>query len=387
MTATWALALVVLAPLCAAAVSFARPSVGTWAALVTVGAVAAGVQGLGSLVLGTGVVVHRLGGWSAPLGIDLRVDGFALFMLLVTAVVSVVVSLYAPAYFAGSGGRKLSGFWPPFLMLWSALNALFVSSDIFNLYFTLELLALAAVSLVALAGTRPALRAALRYLFVSLAASLFFLLGVALIYGHHATVDLELLAEVARPGPLTWVAAALMIGGLMAKAALFPLHFWLPPAHANAPVPVSALLSALVVKGAVYIIVRLWFDGLGAVTTPMAAQLLGALGAAAIFWGSAQALRAPRLKLLVAYSTVAQLGYLFLLVPLADQPTDGFVGCCWPWPGCTGWPARWTLSRAACWRRWPPNIPASCRCCSSGSWWASGSRPRCGRCTAGCRGP
>ena len=89
-------------------------------------------------------------------------------------------------------------FWPLFLFLWTALNALFLSADIFNLYVTLELLGFAAVALVALAGKRAALTAALRYLFVSLTASLFYLLGVGLVYGQCATVDLP---RCSRPKP------------------------------------------------------------------------------------------------------------------------------------------------------------------------------------------
>jgi formate hydrogenlyase subunit 3/multisubunit Na+/H+ antiporter MnhD subunit len=116
-----------------------------------------------------------------------------------------------------------------------------------------------------------------------------------------------------------------MTGGLVAKAALFPLHGWLPPAHANAPAPVSALLSALVVKGPFYILLRLWFEAFPSLMTPAVAQLFGALGAAAILWGSVNALFQPRLKLLIAYSTVAQLGYLFLLFPLAASPEGGFM--------------------------------------------------------------
>jgi formate hydrogenlyase subunit 3/multisubunit Na+/H+ antiporter MnhD subunit len=121
------------------------------------------------------------------------------------------------------------------------------------------------------------------------------------------------------------VALALMTGGLVAKAALFPLHFWLPPAHANAPTPVSALLSALVVKGSFYILLRLWFEAFPALTTPAVAQVFGTLGAVAILWGSVNALIQPRLKLLVAYSTVAQLGYLFLLFPLVAAREGGFL--------------------------------------------------------------
>jgi multicomponent Na+:H+ antiporter subunit D len=96
--------------------------------------------------------------------------------------------------------------------------------------------------------------------------------------------------------------------GLMLKTALFPFHFWLPPAHGSAPAPVSALLSGLVVKGSFYILLRLWFDLFPQELTRPIAMLPAALGAAAILWGSMQALVADRLKMLVAYSTVAQLG-------------------------------------------------------------------------------
>ena len=174
-----------------------------------------------------------------------------------------------------------------------------------------------AVALVALAGNRAALGAALRYLFVSLSGSLSYLMGVALLYGSYGTVDLALLAERVTAEPHSQVALALMTGGLMMKSALFPVHFWLPPAHSSAPAPVSAALSALVVKAGFYVLLRLWFEVFDGHVSFGAAQLMGVLGAAAILWGSFQALIQERLKLLVAYSTVAQLGYLFLLFPLA----------------------------------------------------------------------
>jgi formate hydrogenlyase subunit 3/multisubunit Na+/H+ antiporter MnhD subunit len=329
MTPPWAIAVLVLLPLAAAALAFAAPGHGRRLALGTVAAVAFALVALTRAVLAGGVQVHRIGGWRAPLGIDLRADGLAVLMLVVTAVISAAVTVYSSRYFDSGHDEEAPHreryFWPLFLFLWAALNALFLSADIFNLYVTLELLGFAAVLLVALAGTRAALTAALRYLFVSLPASLFYLLGVALVYGRCATVDLPSLAAQTRPEPALWVALALMTGGLLAKAALFPLHFWLPPAHAHAPAPVSALLSALVVKGAFYILLRLWFEAFPALMTPAVAQTLGALGVAAILWGSIHALFQPRLKLLIAYSTVAQLGYLFLLFPLAAAREGGLL--------------------------------------------------------------
>ena len=118
--------------------------------------------------------------------------------------------------------------------------------------------------------------------------------------------------------PVAWTAAALMTAGLLAKTALFPLHLWLPPAHAGAPPPASALLSALVVKASFFLIVRLWFDVMPGLPTPCRRRSCSARWApAAILFGSVVALRQARLKLLIAYSTVAQIGYLFLMFPLA----------------------------------------------------------------------
>jgi formate hydrogenlyase subunit 3/multisubunit Na+/H+ antiporter MnhD subunit len=144
---------------------------------------------------------------------------------------------------------------------------------------------------------------------------LFYLLGVALLYHSFGSVDIAILAQRVEPSPAVWAAVGLMSAGLLLKTALFPLHFWLPPAHASAPAPVSALLSALVVKASFYILLRLWLE-VFPLTNSALAQLLGLLGAAAVLWGGIQALRQTRLKLLIAYSTVTQLGYLFLAFPL-----------------------------------------------------------------------
>jgi multicomponent Na+:H+ antiporter subunit D len=116
------------------------------------------------------------------------------------------------------------------------------------------------VGLTALSRNAAALNAAMRYLFVSLLGSIAYLLGVALLYHAYGTVDLDLLAVRIADGPVVTAAWAAMLAGLLLKTALFPFHFWLPPAHASAPAPVSALLSALVIKGSFYLLLRLWLD-------------------------------------------------------------------------------------------------------------------------------
>ena len=119
--------------------------------------------------------------------------------------------------------------------MWGALNAVFLGDDLFNLYVALELLTFAAVPLVCLDGRAETLAAALRYLLFALLGSVLYLLGAVLLYGAYGTLDIVLLSGRIRAEPAAWAAAALMTAGLLAKTALFPLHLWLPPAHAGAP--------------------------------------------------------------------------------------------------------------------------------------------------------
>jgi formate hydrogenlyase subunit 3/multisubunit Na+/H+ antiporter MnhD subunit len=253
----------------------------------------------------------------------MRANGFSAALLAMTALVALATSIYATGYFRD--GDKALHFWPLWLLLWASLNALFLAADLFNIYVTLELLGLAAAALGALTGSADAVKANLRYLLVGLLGSTTYLMGVALMYSAYGALDIALLAErIGSTGAgVDATALALMTAGLALKAALFPLHFWLPPAHANAPAPVSAALSALVVKAAVYLIVVLWLDLFATVATGAAAMLIGLLGAAAVIWGSWRALRAARLKLMAAYSTVAQVGYLFMFLPLISATPPG----------------------------------------------------------------
>ena len=278
-------------------------------------------------VLRTGKpVVYIVGGWAPPLGIALRADGFSAVMLVTSALVLPAAMLFGRSYFAVPSGRNEArapfAFWTLMQGLSAALVVVFVGGDLFTLYVALELLTFAAVPLVCLDGRAETLEAALRYLLFALLGSILYLLGVGLLYGRYGMLDIVLLAEqTAAPGAAgrgVLVAGALMTAGLAAKTALFPLHLWLPPAHANAPAPASAVLSALVVKGSFFLTVRLWFDVMPGLASEAAMATLGVLGCGAILYGSVMALRQARLKLLIAYSTIAQIGYLFLVFPLAS---------------------------------------------------------------------
>ncbi len=314
-TIPWAIGLIMM-PLLGALGAVLWPRAGARLGLLVALAALLSLTGLGYQLLQTGVYHHAIGGWNAPLGIALYADGLSLVMLAITALVGCGVSSYASGYFEAA---QSSRFWPLWLLLQGALNALFLSADIFNLYVTLELLGLSAVALTALSGSTDALSGAMRYLLATLLGSLAYLLGVALLYHGFGSLDISLLAARIEPTPAAQAALGLICAGLTLKTALFPLHFWLPPAHASASAPVSALLSGLVVKASFYILLRLWLTVFAELDSGVD-TLLGLLGAAAILWGSLQALRQARLKLLVAYSTVAQIGYLFLAFPLIVAP-------------------------------------------------------------------
>lgn len=269
---------------------------------------------------------YEIGAWGAPLGIDLVVDGFSILMIALTGLLTLTLTVYSAVYYSDDS-RSLR-FWPLWWLLISGLNALFVSADAFNIYVCLEIIGLSAAALVALQSTRAALDAALRYLLVGLLGSLFYLMAIAILYRSHGTLDLTQIAASSSNGLPDQVAMVLITLGLLLKIALFPLHFWLPQAHANAPTPVSAILSALVVKASLYVLIKFWFEILSESTTFGASQILGALGVAAIIYGSWKAYRATQLKVLIAYSTVAQLGYIFLLFPLSEHAvnTHSFSG-------------------------------------------------------------
>ncbi len=331
------LLLVVMVPLTGAVVTLlTRGRVLACAAAISTLLTFVAAVSLALQVTESGPQTHAVGGWGASLGIELRADGLSALMVLLTTSVASLVGLYGHTYFRPNAVQSEPGdmsawatreaFWPLWLFLLGALGALYVSADIFNIYVTLELVTLSAISLMALSGARGALSAGMRYLLAAVLGSMAYLLGVALLYAEFDTLSLVALGGVTTATTSALAAVALMTAGLLLKTALFPLHFWLPRAHAFAPAPVSAALSALVVNGSFYVLLRVWFTMAPGVPTVEAAQLLGLLGSAAIIWGSLQAIRAKRLKLLIAYSTVAQVGFLFLLLPLTLTGASGDPG-------------------------------------------------------------
>lgn len=311
----------ILLPLLLALLTSARPGAARW------------VDPPGMVLLvGASLWQWRLTGREGPqtlvpgeladtLGIMLRADGLAANMALLTAVVITAGMVHARRYFRFRDEHH-AAFAPLAWLLWATLNHIWLATDVFTLYIGVEVLGLVAVALIALDGEARSLSAALRYLLATLLGSLSYLVGAGLLYGSHGSLALGELAMAVRPGGSDSVGLGLMFAGLGLKAALYPVHGWLPPAHGSATTPVSILHSALVVKASVFVMLRLWLELGASFADTAAANLLGLLGVASILWGSLMALRQQRLKLVVAYSTVAQTGFLLLCFPLLDNVAE-----------------------------------------------------------------
>ncbi|RCV88466.1 NADH-ubiquinone oxidoreductase [Billgrantia montanilacus] len=279
------------------------------------------------------IATHGTQAWVLDLGtltLHWRANGLTLLLLLLTQLLVLASAAYAPAYLCDAvqaRGRGPAWLWPLMGLLATSLSLIWLAADLLSLYIGLELMGLTAVGLMLLPGREEALAAGMRYLLLALIGSLAFLLGVALLLGGWGRLDLAGLAEAVEPGPLLWVAMALLSAGLLLKAAAFPLHAWLAPVHGSAWTPVSALHAALVIKASFFIALQLWL--VLAPRAAMAAWLVGGMGAAAVVWGGLLAWRADKLKDVVAWSTVSQLGYLLIAFPLLIGTSQAVVSIAW----------------------------------------------------------
>lgn len=266
-------------------------------------------------------------GFAAPLGIELRLDYLGAWILPVAGFAAVI----AP-YAARSTRDTLDpGAWPAFHALVLAnvggMLGFTLSSDLFNLFVFMELTALSSYALVAIGGRGVAAFAALKYLMIGAVSSLAMLLGVGLLYRETGVLDLDLVARALAGGPAAGVdpgavtvAFALLATSFLVKAALFPLHTWLPDAHAIALGPVSAILSGLVVKVGILGMLRLYelAYAAGVVGLDGFNLALSVLGALAIVVGAFFAMFQNDVKLMLAYSTVSNVGYIVLGLGLAS---------------------------------------------------------------------
>ncbi len=266
------------------------------------------------LAFGDAPFVVAIGGFAPPLGVVFYVDRLAL--LFATAVPLFTLLFWSRGEHSPDGGRSDA----LMLLLAAAATGLALSGDLFNIYVFYELTAVASFGLVALGATGQATGAAyiatLRYLLLSAFGSVLALVGITIIYTLTGTLNLAQIAQLAPStlqNPAGLAAFALLLIGFGVKGELFPVNTWVPEVYATAPARIAALLAGLLSKLAVIVVVRLLvlaFDGTGAST------LLLALGTLGVLTGELAAWRARDFPRMLAYSSIGQLGLVFIAFSL-----------------------------------------------------------------------
>lgn len=291
-----------------------------WVFTIVVSALAFAVSALLlQQVYQQGVLSYSLGGWDAPWGIEYRIDLLNAYLLLIVTAVSTVVLLAAHTSIQKEvEPGKQTLFYVAYLLCLSGLLGIVATGDAFNVFVFLEISSLAMYTLISLGKDRRSLWAAFQYLVVGTIGATFILIGIGFMYMMTGTLNMQDLAE-RLPGVAAshtvFSAYAFIIVGVCLKLALFPLHLWLPNAYTYAPSIVTAFLAATATKVAVYLLIRFSFSVFGIEFSAMAVPLhtiFIALGLIAVFSASLVAIYQPNVKRAIAYSSVAQIGYMII---------------------------------------------------------------------------
>jgi len=270
-------------------------------------------------VMTSGVISYELGGWEAPWGIEYRIDKLNAFVLLTITAISTTVLFSAQTSIAKEiVTSKHRVFYTLYLLSLTGMLGIVVTGDAFNVFVFLEISSLSAYALIAMGNDRRALWASYQYLIMGTIGATFILIGIGLMYQMTGTLNMEDLSqrlpEVAQTRTV-FTAFVFVIVGVCLKLALFPLHLWLPNAYAYAPSIVTAFFAATSTKVAIYLLIRFTFSVFGlsfSFSTIPLQTLFMALGLVGIFIASTSAIYQSNIKLLFAYSSIAQIGYMIV---------------------------------------------------------------------------
>ena len=319
--------LLVVVPLVAAPIAalLNRPRL-SWAVAVaaTLWALYAALELL-SQTMASGAIHYELGGWTAPYGIEYVVDAANAWVVVIVALIGALVTPYARASVEQEITEdRIPLFYAAFILCLTGLLGIAVTGDVFNVFVFLEISSLSAYALIALGNDRRALTASFQYLIMGSVGATFIVIGIGLMYVMTGTLNMADLAdrlpEVASSRTIP-VAFTFLTIGITLKLALFPLHMWLPNAYTYAPSAVTAFIASTATKVAVYLLLRFFFTIFGATFSFDVMQLdriLMPLALIAIVAMSLVAIYQENVKRLLAYSSVAQIGYMVLGISFAS---------------------------------------------------------------------
>ncbi|MFL6661259.1 MAG: monovalent cation/H+ antiporter subunit D [Rhizobacter sp.] len=287
--------------------------------------VASALLGLGLAVFllvwvdahGPASAIYLPGNWPVPFGIVLALDRLAALMLVLGAAAGLTSLLFSLARWQRAGVH----FHPLFQLQLMGLYGAFLTADLFNLFVFFEVLLAASYGLLLHGGGTARVRTSLHYISINLLASLLFLIGVALLYGVTGTLNMADIAARLPQVPaadrgLLHAGVAILAVAFLAKAALWPLNFWLPPAYAAASAPVAGLF-AMLTKVGVYAVLRLWslcFPASDGASAPFGAEALVWGGLATLAFGAIGMLSSQQLGRLAGFSIIATSGTLLAAI-------------------------------------------------------------------------
>lgn len=278
-----------------------------------------------STTTASGPLSYAIGDWAPPWGIEYRIDVVNAWVLVVVSTIAVAVASFARASVEREvDERRIPLFYAAYLLCLSGLLGIAATGDVFNVFVFLEISSLSAYALISLGRDRRALTSAFRYLIMGSVGATFIVIGIGLLYATTGTLNMADLSEIL---PQVWdartvkVAYGFLAVGFCLKLALFPLHLWLPNAYAYAPSAVTAFMAATATKVAVYMLLRFFLTIFGpafSFDVMELDRLLLLLALAAIVAMSLVAIFQTNVKRLLAYSSVAQIGYMILGLSFAS---------------------------------------------------------------------
>jgi multicomponent Na+:H+ antiporter subunit D len=283
-------------------------------------------------VLETGKpIIYKIGNWEAPFGIVYKVDQLSGFVLLVISFIGAVILPFARRSIAAEIQEPAqSWYYTMYLLCLTGLLGIVITGDAFNAFVFLEVSSLATYVLIAMGRHKRALLAAYQYLIMGTIGATMYVIGIGLLYVVTGTLNFDDLAvrlgpALNDPGQRNAVMTALgfTFVGVSLKLALFPMHVWLPNAYTYAPSVATSFLAGTATKAAIYLLIRLIFTLFGVTLSIQSLpipELLIVLSIAAMFLASFSAVFENNAKRMLAYSSIAQVGYIMLGVGIACLP-------------------------------------------------------------------
>lgn len=270
-------------------------------------------------------VIYELGGWRPPWGIEYKIDSLNAFIALIVSGVATVTSIFALQSVPKEIDKANYGlFYAAFQLCLLGLLGIALTGDIFNLFVFLEISSLSSYALISMGKSRKALTAAFSYLVLGTIGATFFLIGVGFLFAASGSLNIADIAQrfsTFEDMQLVMTGFIFIVLGLGLKAAIFPLHSWLPNAYSYAPSVVSIFLSATATKVSIYALLRVLFDlyPVDYWRALLLPQIMLVLGCVAVIYGSFRAWQQIELKRLLAFSSVAQIGYMVIGISLLNE--------------------------------------------------------------------